>query len=197
MELFKIELKAAMEATRGEQATFAVGDHCRFCHALPFCPEYKKITYDIARTDFKDELSVTSLPPIKELSLTEAIRILKFKPLFDNFCKQVESNIYTDLMNGHEVEGFKLVSKRKIRKWKDEKTVVSYLEMEGIEDVWESSLKSPSQIEKMVGKANFKDLAMLIDDSEGDPTLAFSDDKRPAITRTSAKQDFAQINEQE
>jgi hypothetical protein len=198
MERFKKDVRESIAKTREENAPLVTGDHCSktFCPAITICPKYKEMTYQIACADFKDEITPSTLPKVETLTLEEMTKIVKLKPLLDNFCKQVEERIFTDLMNGKDVEGFKLVEKRKLRKWANENDVVSYLNVEGIDDIWEKKLKSPAQIEKVVGKKGFKDLEMLIDKSEGEPTLALDTDKRPAIKRTTAIQDFAQTTEQ-
>jgi hypothetical protein len=122
------------------------------------------------------------VPPAPESMPIEIVAdILQKLPVLEQWAKDVRAYVLTKLEAGEEVPGFKLVEKRKTRKWVSEAAVEGFLEESGWgpEDIFKQELKSPAQIEKLVGKKNLPG-GLVVSTSSG-YTLATDADKRPAV----------------
>lgn len=188
---FTIDLNHAVEQTKQDNAKLLSGDHCHFCPAITMCPEIKKQAQVVAKTEF-DDMTATSLPDVKTMSLEDAARVASFKKVFKHFIDACEDRVYSALHDGKKVDGFKLVHKRKIRKWSDDRAVLSMLRAYGHKEseVVEKKLLSPAQLEKVLGKAEFKDYDYLIDRANAELTLALSGDKRKEVKLLDAQNEF-------
>ena len=97
-------------------------------------------------------------------------------------------------LDGREIPGWKAVEGRSVRAWTDQAAAFDKARAEGVPDemLYERKPVTLAGLEKIMGKKQFA--AALRDYGTappGKPTLAASDDKRPAITdRTTAQDDF-------
>ncbi|HHW4853700.1 TPA: DUF2800 domain-containing protein, partial [Enterococcus faecalis] len=86
---------------------------------------------------------------------------------------------------GEEFPGWKVVAGRSNRKISDNEGLLMVLEAEGFEDediLKPQELKAIGQLEKVVGKKKFAELAAdFIIKPEGKPVLVPESDKRPAL----------------
>ena len=92
--------------------------------------------------------------------------------------------------------GFKLVEGRSSRKWVNEDDVVNtlYTRMPHLteDDLFESKLKSITNIEKLIGKKVFAEqFSDIVIKPAGKLTLVPESDKRQAVGLASAQQDFS------
>lgn len=93
--------------------------------------------------------------------------------------------------HGKEWTGFKVVEGRSVRKFKDEDAVAKAAKDAGYKDIYRQSLITLTEMQKLMGKANFEEiLGDLIIKPPGKPTLVPDSDKRPAINVTNAKNEF-------
>jgi hypothetical protein len=96
----------------------------------------------------------------------------------------VEGVALEKLSAGGKVPGYKLVAKRANRKWMDEVLAATELQAQYGVDIYNSKLKSPAQMEKLVkacGQDPSNVLEGLWETPSGDLTLAPESDRRPAI----------------
>jgi len=177
---FEEELKAAVAATRNPKAKTCAGEHCRFCLAAPHCPGLRDQALEVAQTVF-DDVTEVELPSPEKLSNKQLTKALQGAKLLSTWIKSVEAYAEQQLNKGVEVEGYKLVKKRAIRKWKDEiNGQLGDLEEMFGEDIYEpKKLKSPAKLEKLIGKQNVSEYTYK---PETGTTVVPASDKRPAVT---------------
>lgn len=175
---FTGELLAAAHETQKPNAPLVTGPWCRFCKASPMCPERLKDAQALARIEFAD--TVVAPPPVETLTLPEMLLVMEKAPAIEAWLKDVRTHIENTLISGGEVPGWKIVAKRAMRKWADPAATTAWLEQHGYdaEEYEDRKLKSPAQVEKLVGKKNFDD-DLVVKESSG-YTLAPEYDKRPA-----------------
>ena len=178
---FAGELMDAARATLDPAAPLVAGSHCRFCPASPICPAQRDMVQLTAQATF--EAMPLDVPPAPESMPIEVVAdILSKLPTLEQWAKDVRQYVQKKLEAGEEVPGFKLVEKRKTRRWVSERDAETFLAGAGWgpADIFKQELKSPAQIEKLVGKKNLP--AGLVESTSSGYTLATDADKRPAVT---------------
>ena len=115
--------RPAAKATENENATLAVGDHCRFCPALAVCPEQAKNALTVAKTDFDNPI----LPTPDELTPDELLKVLEVSDIISNWTKSVKTYVHNCMENGETFPGFKLVKRKSNRKWINEEAALTAL----------------------------------------------------------------------
>jgi hypothetical protein len=153
---FSAELIAAAKATTVADAPLNPGPHCRFCPASGICPAQRDHAQDLAQVEFSAmPLDVppdpTTLPPEVFADILGKLHIL------EDWATAVRAVAYAKLERGEDVPGFKLVAKRATRKWKDADTAIQSITSEGVwseDDLVVYKMKSPAQVEKIIGKKN-------------------------------------------
>jgi len=170
---FAADLDQAAERTKDPDAPLVPGSHCRFCPASGTCPELLKQSTELAVKDFSD---VERYDP-KELS-----KVLSKLPMLEAFVKSTREFAYAEAVAGRSPPGWKLVDKRATRKWKDEdkaeRTIIETFDLT-TKDVYTYKIKSPPQIEKLIGKKDFKLLDDHVVKESSGTTLAPESDNRP------------------
>lgn len=182
------KLDAGIAATKPDDAPTIAGDHCRWCPAAAICPTLRAQTVANIAMDFE---KVSGMIDHDLLSKAMAdVPILKAR------AKAIEELVEQELKAGRKVPGFKLVAGRGQRKWKDEKDATRHLLGLDFKEAYitePATLKSPAQIETLLGKKTFKEeMADRVDTVAGSPTVAPESDKRPAL-HANIKADFQPI----
>lgn len=180
------ELKPAAALAWKGKGEFSPGDHCKFCAARAIC--YARATK--AMTVFKHGFETPGVIP------DEAIpEILAVADTAIDWIKDLQAYALSQALRGQEWQGYKLVrGKRPPRKWVDEEEAKHQLIRAGYEpEVYtETKFKSPSNIEKLVGKQAFEAIfSTLVTQGDGALTLVPESDKRTEFT--SAEADFSDI----
>jgi hypothetical protein len=202
---------AAVRAMDPDAPRFA-GEWCRFCKALPVCPTARMRARSVAQSQFDDESSEAAgtvgsvaeeggegesprgRPSPSTLSPDALAKVLREAEFVGNWVKAVQEHAHAEAIAGRMPTGFKLVPKRATRKWKgDQEEVRDWLVVEGLddEDIFvEPTLRSPAQIEKVMGKKAFADIAdsMVVKVSSG-TNLVPETDHRKGV-KSSADSDF-------
>lgn len=193
LKAFQTELRKAVKATKEPNAKLCSGEHCRFCPCITICPEIKNEAQEIAKCDFKTD--TINVPDVKTLELSQIATAVKFKKTLNTFLDACENRLFNELRNGVDVPGFKLVKKRKNRKWANEYLAKDMLLAEGLNetDILETKLLTVSKLEQLIGKNEFKGLECLLDNTESEITLALESDKRPPV-QNAAKLDFDKVD---
>lgn len=190
LEDFGKELeKAYKESKSGKGKLVPSEKACRFCPASGFCPALTSKAMEVAKADFSAKEVV--LPNPADLSITDISKVLEASKLISMWVKDVESYAHSLAEKGTKVDGYKLVAKRANRKWTDEAKVVETLsEIFDNEDLFDApKLKSPAQLEKLVGKDNISSLTTV---PESGTVLVPIQDKRKEI-KPSAIADFTKV----
>jgi hypothetical protein len=179
---FAGELLESARATLAPGAPLKAGKHCRFCKASGLCPEQKRVAEEVARVEFA-AVPERDMPPAPE-TLPQALfeEILGKLDIVEDWMKAMRGHAVRRLEAGEPVHGFKLVQKRATRKWVDEAAAAQYLEAMGEkpEDLFVRELKSPAQMEKLVGKKNLPN--QFIEARSSGTSMVGEDDPRPAVT---------------
>lgn len=184
---FADDLRNFATRTEDPNAPLVPGEHCRFCPAAGVCPEIAKKAQAVAKAEFRSDLSYDPA----QLSLT-----LEWLPAIESWIKNVREFAYAEAQHGRTPPGWKLVQKRATRKWKDqeraEKTLAHWFGND--DDIFEKSLKSPAQIEKLLSSKKEKaKLAELVLSESSGLALAHESDPRPAV-KADAKAEFEVIS---
>ncbi len=153
---FANELIDAARKTLDPNAPLAAGPHCRFCPASAICPAQRDYTQETAQLVFAD---ADSAPPAPASLTPDALAfILSRLPTLEQWATDIRAHGQRLLETGEvtpEQLGMKLVEKRPTRKWVSESQVESFLkDAKGYaaEEIFTQKLKSPAQIEKVMGK---------------------------------------------
>lgn len=116
---------------------------CQWCSVFP-CPEAQQLVLKTALDDFEE---------INKPHSSELGRLKKLTPLVRMWADSIDSRVYSELSEGREVWGWKLVEGDLAdRKWSDDEKVRAQLASFGLtpDDYLASKLVSPAQIEKLV-----------------------------------------------
>jgi hypothetical protein len=175
---FKKELVAAVARTDNDP-TLTPGDHCQFCPALGQCPAVHKQSMAVARTDF------AQVPAVEKLTPKQLNDIIQFRPRLNTFMDAVEDRARALILDGTSIDGLKLVRKRKNREWIDENKASKKLTKLLGDDAYSSKLRTPAQIEKILGEEIVEQLSFR---EQGELEVAPMSDKRK--DETPAKAEF-------
>ncbi len=147
---------------------------CKWCpaNAANKCPAIEKQTREMVSSRFD------MLQPEK-YSLAQIAEFLEKAPLVEARISALREFAYQRACAGETVPGFKLVDKRATRKWKDEAAAKEQFgELSGA--LTEPELRSPAQIEKLLGKKKFAALAAdMVEKQSSGHTLVPDTDNRP------------------
>ena len=168
----------AAKAAKGK-GDYAAGAWCKFC---PHAGKCRKLTQ--LCTEYVETHSLRAAVPV--LAPHEVAEVLAMEPLVTLWLKRVKSQALTDLLEGKEVPGYKVVAGRTSRDWVDELRVAERLKAAGYstEDYTKTELLSPAGMDKAIGKKKVAELLdSLIDRSPGAPTVVPVTDKRPTYNR--------------
>lgn len=169
----------AAKAAKGKGG-YKAGAHCKFCPHAGRCRELTKTC-----TEYVETHSLRVAVPV--LAPHEVAEVLQMEGLVTLWLKKVKSQALTDLMEGREIPGWKVVEgKLGHRKWSDEQAVLAKLAEAryNFEDITETKLLSPAAMDKAIGKKKVVELLDgMIDRSPGAPIIVPASDKRPAYNR--------------
>ena len=183
MKEFVAELKVATAATDKPDAPLHAGPWCRWCPAAPTCEENEAQALRTAESEFEAvDISEPAKPAAFDADKVGA-RLDKIAHL-KAYIKSLESYAYEQALAGNTPSGWKLVRGRSTRKWKNEGDAAAMLDALGYdkdEILTEPSLKSPAQIEKMLGAKNKANIKALVYKPEGGTMLAPQDDPRSPV----------------
>lgn len=167
-------LQAAAEAAAQPDAAFVTGDHCKFCKAAGLCAALRNKVKEITMTD-------PTIAPYQDWAKEAAdIELVK------GWAKRREEFAHSEALRTPDFAasiGAKLVGKRAIRKWKDEDSAVGKLRALGVsdDDLYETSLRSPAQVEKALPKKERGVIDALAVKASSGTVLAPLNDPRPAV----------------
>lgn len=172
---FGVDLIDAAHAAVKPDAPLAAGDHCKFCKAAGECSALRSNALAVAQDEFG------SIRPIDTLTPDQVASYMDRLPLLEEWMKSLRQHAFSLLETGKGLPGFKLVDKRPTRKWKNEQEMLAWASQEGLEDddIYERKMKSPSQIERIVGKKNLP-ATLVLSVSSGLSMVADTDARPPA-----------------
>ena len=174
----------AQRAFKGE-GEYCPGEWCIFCKAAVKCRARAEDKLRLAQSEFK-------MPPL--LTDAEIEDVLAKLPDIKKWADEIQEYALAKALAGKEWAGFKLVEGRSVRKFTDERAVVKVANEAGYHDIYKQTLISLTEMEKLMGKAEFsKVLGALVTKPQGKPTLVPDTDKRQAISVSNPKSEFSEI----
>ena len=168
---FEKDLVKAVKLAQQPNAELKIGDHCRWCAAKPICPQ---MTGAVDRA-LKTQIESIDAPMLGAY--------LANADMLEDWIKDLRALAHQILDSGALVPGYKLVNKRGIRQWTDEKDVVHWLDGKGLEptEIYSKELLSPAQMEKVLKKRKMTLPDDLVVSVSSGTTLAAESDPRPAV----------------
>lgn len=178
---------AAQEALKEDSKCIPGESQCQWCDAASFCPALHDKAASEIDDLFEDVDEVEKADPkglSKRVSMEQVLKFLGNSKLIGILTKAFNDRVSEELMNGKDVDGYKLVKGQKHKKWTDEEA--AYGKMTSwckIDDVAPRKLCTPNQAEKLLGsmstqkKNKFNELWVR---PEGELTAVPNSDKRPA-----------------
>lgn len=182
----EVVVPAAKLASVGE-GDFHSGNHCQFCKAKAVCK---------ARADYYLALDRFDNIDPRVLHDEDLQEVLVKADSLKKWADDVKEYALEQILEGNEIPGYKAVEGRSIRVITDPNKVSEVLLQKGFAETMiykPKELVTLTALEKLVGKKDFSELcSAYIDKPAGKPTLAPESDKRPAINKVSAEEDFAE-----
>lgn len=173
LEAWAEEIKPIARKAFDGEGDFTPGDWCRFCRAKGTC---RARSYDYLA------LEAFGKPAADTISLEELGDILKHGKGLSAWLKDLEDYALQATLAGETVPGWKAVEGRSLRAWSDQDKALQALEDSGLprEIIYDTVPKSLSQLEKLLGKADFTErVGAYVTKPAGKPTLVEESDKRP------------------
>ena len=184
---FAWELIDAAKATLQDDAPLKAGKHCRWCLALPQCPEARKTALIVAQ----DEFGAIGDTDVRLLTRPQVGALLYQFELVDAWMSSVRGFAQSELEAGREIPGMKLVERAPRRKWKDAAAAASWARKRvRVRDAFTPrELKSVAQLEKVVGRKKLP--PDLIENVSSGLAMVEADDPRPAVLMLGGGAEFS------
>lgn len=178
-------------------------DACRFCKAKAACPALQQKAAEAC--DFRpvlDKGQDIPIVPEEALSSEQLSLNLQLADLLEPWIAAVREAAYDQMMQGVEVEGFKLVLGRPgNRQWTSNAEAEAMLKSFKLKEDERYTYKviTPTALEKLmkagrIGERQWKRAETIITRSEPTPTVVPAADKRPAWSPTATPSDFTPIS---
>lgn len=157
LEKFLDQLISDAKRTESPDADIRVGEWCRFCPAAPIkCPKIRERSLAVAGESF------SAASPYDPEKLSEVLRML---PMMSAWIKSVQTFAANEAQGGRIPPGFKIISKRAQRKWKEGWSGERLAQEFGLKppELFDHKVKSPAQVEKMISKELRANVEALVD----------------------------------
>lgn len=193
---FRADLIAGAKKTEEIGAIYKPGGHCKFCSAAPKCKVLSLKIEEICMAKILPDGTVRPKDP-EVMNMDELKMAWENADIVASWAKNVRSYAHRLAMEGKKMKGTKLVAGRSDRNWRSDKEAESVLTkmmrigyIEG-EIKTTPKLKSPHQIEEMMGKekGRIKNLWIKV---RGGLTLVQESDPRPEA-RVDADKEFGDV----
>jgi hypothetical protein len=145
------------------------------------CEEFGEFDTALETLQAGDPL-VTKNPEL--LDYADLGLLLEQVPSIEAWCAAVREEAFGGLVKGLEVPGFKIVEGRANRKWTGSSQAEAALLALGKtqHEIYTTSLISPAQATKLLGKAEARHLESVITKPKGKPSVVATDDPRPEFS---------------
>jgi hypothetical protein len=199
---FGEDLRQAAARALAPEPPATAGRHCKFCKARAHCATLAAYTAEAVGLEF-DDVSRAPVaapprePPHPDTDPAQLARMLAAVDVVRDWANAVEAAALTAALAGVALPGWKVVAGRSTRKWLDPEEVIAQARKRRlpIDDFYPRDLASPAQLEKALGREKFSKLGFpaLLDKTEGRPTLAAANDKRPALAISAVADKFDDV----
>lgn len=186
------KVRPAGKLALGENAPFKAGDHCQWCLKKRNCSVRDKMVFEDILDDFENldaglEVTVTDT---NDLTLEQVALRLPLISMIKKYCTDLEIRALSEVGKGNVISNpitgdYKIVEGRGSRRWinNEELTIETLRKTHKLKvgEIFNSKLKSPPQIETLVGKKH-PIMSEMVEKIAGKPTLVPGTDKRVPIT---------------
>lgn len=175
LDAFLKQLKEDAIATEAEDAPLNVGEWCRFCPAAAVnCPKLREKSLTLVQEVFAPDA------PYNPEKLSEVLRML---PTMESWIRSVKAFAVSEAQGGRVPPGFKIVSKRPMRRWKEGWTGERLAQEFGLKPpaIFDQKVKSPAQVEKIVDKSVKGKVDEFVDKVSSGYKLVEDTDPAPAL----------------
>lgn len=199
----ELEMFAARAEISAERSVLANEDQpylnpgeiqCRFCPAKAQCPALaqdvlNRLTGDTVKLQSDKSISKqvsANILPTDTVTVEKLAECMRAIPLIETWCRAIRARVERELLDGQDVDGFKLVrGRRGPRRWADEEQVEELFKSFRLtqDQMYTRKLISPKQSEPYFtdNPRRWNKLEQFITQSDGPISVAKKDDKRPAI----------------
>lgn len=194
---FISDLTAAAKETDNPFAAFKAGPWCKYCPAgrVPGrCSTIENLVLEIALAEF-DVAGSIQPTPVENLNPAQLQLAWENADIAMSWAKNIKSYCRQQAVEGNPPPGTKLVKGKSWRAWSAdaEDTLNTLVDMGDLTvDLYDSKLKSPSKLEKALGKEKGKIRHLWIE-GEGALSLVPDTDPRAAVNIT-AEQEFTGVD---
>jgi hypothetical protein len=157
---FVADVAVAIEKCKAKDAPLVPGAWCgkTFCPAFGVCPGVRKEI--VAVVD--EESQALTFPEPNTLTPEQIAKVLGAAGLVADWVKAVRSYAEQQAVDlGAKIPGYKLIQKYGRRAWTDEVATENEFEHEFGDRIYDKKLKSPAQLEKIVGKDRVEPLVSI------------------------------------
>lgn len=182
------ELRPRAELAFEGKGELSAGDWCRFCAVRNQCRKLYEQQLEIAKHEFAKPALLTD---------EEIADVVRRAPEFISWINSItDYALVQAVTEDKQWPGLKIVEGISRRKWIDDEdtvtnTIFARCPELSEDEIFNMKLKSITDIEKLVGKARFKELLSdVVIKPQGKPTLVPLEDKRPAMGYAQAQLDF-------
>lgn len=191
--------RAAADEALSAKPFFQPGEkQCRFCKAKAHCPALAEKVADTIGQDFQNLDAEELAADPGRMGLNYLAHCMATVGLVEDWCKGIRARTERELLDGNQVDGWKLVQGRKgARKWSSEQEAEAALRKMKlkVEDVYDMKVISPTSAEKLakagtIGPRQWPALKALITQSEGGLSVAPASDPRPAASPVASASEF-------
>lgn len=200
-----VETIKALEKDRADvEKYFNPGQkQCQWCAIKGSCPALAKKVLKTVADDF-DDLTQLDIAEVKIKNNTECMKtvtpeqlslLMSMTDIIEDWCRAVRGQVENNLISGKDVPGYKLVAGRMSpRRWTNEEIVEELMTEFNVPDdiAYKKTLITPTQAEKVLKQVPnvWETLQALIEQKQGQPSVASSNDRRPAIRVEATVSDF-------
>ena len=170
-------LKPKAELALKGEGEFSSGSWCQFCKAKNVCRKRAEEYLALAKYDFMEANCLGDDEVEEVLAKVEGLT---------TWANDVKDYALKKALSGHMWKNWKVVEGKANRKYKDEEAAAKAVTEAGF-DPWEKKVLGITAMEKLLGKAKFKELlGDIVVRPSGKPALVLRSDKRPEITAAEA-----------
>lgn len=187
--VFAEEVAAAALATLDPDAPLnPSAEACRFCRAATnsACYALDQFVLQLLGLTLEDlDQPRSQVPTMIEYEKMDPERrsyVIQHVALIRKWMDNLRANALTDALSGGEVPGFKPVATEGDRQWRNPKEAEEFFKGRVPQkDLYTQKMKSPAQLEKIVGTRIWAKAQEYIHRPEGNPALVPESDPRPAL----------------
>jgi len=153
---FEKDLDKAVMTVHSGSKELKSGSWCKFCPAMAICDAKTTEVFSVIPKG-------PTLPEAAALTVDQIVKVLSLSEVIADWAASVHAHAESLAKAGVTIPGYKLVQKKGNRRWIDEIAVETAFETMYGEEIYEKKLKSPSKLEKVVGKDEIKDYVEIPD----------------------------------